>query len=148
MRRSFRYRLFPNTNQFRELEIALETHRRLYNACLEQRKTVYATEKRSVQYPEQSSWFKEQRATNPYFARLNFSSAQATMRRLDKAFANFFRRVQEGNSKPGYPRFKSRDRYDSVTFPAYGDGVRLKGTKLYVQHVGTIRVKLHRPVEG
>lgn len=148
MRRAFKYRLWTNPNQERELGIALETHRRLYNACLDQRKTVYETEQRSLKYTEQSAWFKRQRATNPFFARLNFSSAQATMRRLDKAFANFFRRVQEGTAKVGYPRFKGRDRYDSMEFPAYRDGIRLLGNRLYVQHVGTIRVKLHRPVEG
>jgi putative transposase len=148
MRRAFRYRLWTNANQERELAVLLETHRRLYNACLEQRKTAYETAKRSVRYTEQSAWFKTERATNPFFAALNFSSAQATMRRLDKAFANFFRRVREGNDKPGYPRFKGRDRFDSFTFPAYRDGVRLKGDRLYVQNVGKVRVKLHRPVEG
>lgn len=148
MRRAFRYRLFTNANQERELGITLETHRRLYNACLEQRKATYETERKSLKYTEQSAWFKGERAVNPYFARLNFSSAQATMRRLDKAFANFFRRVKKGDGKPGYPRFKARDRYDSIEFPAYRDGIRLTGNRLYVQHVGTIRVKLHRPVEG
>lgn len=147
MRRSFKYRLWTNTNQDRELFTMLETHRRLYNACLDQRKTAYETEQRSVKYTEQSVWFKCQRSVNPYFVRLNFSSAQATMRRLDKAFQAFFRRCKAGE-KPGYPRFKSRDRYDSVEFPAYRDGVRLNGDRLYVQYVGTIRVKLHRPVEG
>jgi putative transposase len=148
MRRAFRYRLFTNVNQERELGVMLETQRRLYNACLEQRKTAYETERRSVKYAEQSAWFKAERSTNAYFARLNFSSAQATMRRLDKAFANFFRRVQEGNDKPGYPRFKGRDRYRSIEFPAYRDGIRLLANRLRVQHVGAIRVQLHRPVEG
>ncbi len=147
MRRAFRYRLWANANQERELGIALETHRRLYNECLAQRKIAYDAEKRSVKYTEQSAWFKGQRANNSFFARLNFSSAQDTMRRLDKAFQAFFRRLQSGE-KPGYPRFKAHDRYDSFTFPAYGDGVRLIGDRLRVQHVGLIRVKLHRPVEG
>jgi putative transposase len=148
MRRAFRYRLWTNANQERELGSLLESHRRLYNACLEQRKTAYETQRRSVRYTEQSAWFKAERVTNPFFAALNFSSAQATMRRLDRAFANFFRRVREGNDKPGYPRFKGRDRFDSFTFPAFRDGVRLLGDRLYVQHVGKVRVKLHRPVEG
>ena len=111
MRRAFRYRLWTNANQDRELAIALETHRRLYNACLEQRKTAYEAEQRTVKYTEQSAWFKAERSVNPFFARLNFSSAQDTMRRLDKAFQAFFRRVKAGE-KPGYPRFKGRDRYD------------------------------------
>ncbi len=148
MRRAFKYRLFTNANQERELASALETHRRLYNACLDQRKTAWETDQRSVKYTEQSPWYKAQRAVNPFFARINFSSAQATMRRLDKAFANFFRRVKEKAARPGYPRFKGRDRFDSIEYPSHGDGIRLTGNRLRVQHVGTIRVKLHRPIEG
>lgn len=147
MRRSFKYRLWTNANQERELEIALETHRRLYNACLDCRQMAYECFGASITYADQSRWFKGQRAVNPYFARLNFSSAQATMRRLDKAFRAFFRRAKAGQ-KAGYPRFKGRDRFDSIEFPAYGDGIRLIGTKLRVQHAGMIRVKLHRPIEG
>lgn len=147
MHKAFKYRLWTNANQERELSIMLETHRHLYNACLEQRKTAYETEKKSVRYTDQSSWFTSQRATNPYFGRLNFSSAQATMRRLDKAFQNFFRRVKNGR-KPGYPRFKARGRFESIEFPAYGDGIRLIADRLRVQHVGVIRVKLHRLLEG
>src|SRR5262249_41610796 len=101
----------------------------------------------TLSYVDCSRWFKHQRATNPYFARINFSSAQATMRRLDKAFAAFFRRIKAGED-PGYPRFKGRDRFDSIEFPAYGDGIRLIGTKLRVQHIGTIGIKLHRSIAG
>src|SRR3954453_10025146 len=148
MRRAFRYRLYPNRNQLRELEITLESYGRLYNACLDERKARYQAEKVTVKYAAQSARFKAERATNPFYARLNFSSAQATMRRLDKAFAHFFRRVKAKAGKAGYPRFRGRDRYDSVEFPAHGDGIRLTGDRLRVQHVGTIRVKLHRTVEG
>ena len=35
MRRAFKYRLFTNANQERELAAALESHRRLYNFCVE-----------------------------------------------------------------------------------------------------------------
>jgi len=148
MRRAYKYRLFTNRNQERELGIMLESHRRLYNACLEQRKVGYETDKQSVKYTEQSAWFKTERTRNLYFARLNFSSAQATMRRLEKAYKNFFRRVKQGSEKPGFPRFKARDRFDSIEFPAYGDGIRLHETKLRVQNVGVIRTRVHRPHEG
>jgi putative transposase len=119
----------------------------LYNSCLAQRKDAYEADKVSIKYKDQSARFKAERATNPYYARLNFSSAQATMRRLDKGFVAFFRRLKAGE-KPGYPRFRGRDRYDSIEYPAYGDGIRLTGNRLRVQHVGVIRVKLHREVQG
>src|SRR5215210_3016790 len=129
----------------------LEQHRRLYNLALRERRDVYETEERSVSYGEQSGRFKESRKVSPSFAALNFSSAQATLGRLDKAFKAFFRRVKAGEC-PGYPRFKPEGRFRTVEFPSYGDGCRLKdnasSARLYVQHVGHIKVKLHRPIEG
>ena len=148
MRRAFKFRLYTTRNQERELGIMLETHRHLYNACLEQRKTAWETEKKSIHYAVQSAWFTGAKKTNAYFRRINHSSAQATMRRLEKSFSNFFRRIKEGNQAPGYPRFKGRDYFDSVEFPAYGDGINLVEGKLRVQHVGTVRIKLHRRIEG
>jgi putative transposase len=145
--RAYKFRLWTNANQERELEIMLETHRRLYNAALGQRRWFYDEWKISRSYSDQSGWFKDERESNRWFAAINFSSAQATLRRLDKAFANFFRRVKAGQ-EPGYPRFKSAERFDSILFPSHGDGIRLKGNRLRVQHVGTIRVCLHREVEG
>ena len=47
-----------------------------------------------------------------------------TLRRLDKAFAAFFRRVKAGQ-RAGYPRFKSFGRYTSFTFKDAGNGNRL-----------------------
>lgn len=148
MRKAFKFRLYPNASQGRELGIMLETHRRLYNAALEQRKSAHEDDGISVNYNYQSAWFKNMRLANPWYANANFSSAQATLRRLDKAYRAFFRRTREGG-KPGYPRFKARDRFGSVEFPAYGDGIRLLAdNRLRVQHVGKIKVKVHRPVEG
>lgn len=147
MRRSFKYRLFTNANQERELSVTLESHRRLYNQCLDYRQLAYETLGASISYCDCSRWFKGQRVSNQYFRKLNFSSAQATMRRLDKSFSNFFRRVSNGQV-PGYPRFKGRGVFNSIEFPKHGNGIMLIGNRLRVQHVGTIRVKLHRPVEG
>lgn len=146
MRKAYKFRLFPNRNQQRELDIMLETHRRLYNACLAQRKSAWETNGKGIKYTQQSAWYKTQRTVNKWFAKLNFSSAQATMRRLDKAFKGFFRRVKAGQ-KPGYPRFKARGRFNSIEFPSYGDGIRLK-EKLRIQHVGRVRCKVHRAIEG
>src|ERR1700758_3036374 len=147
MFKAFKFRLWTNANQERELGIMLETHRRLYNAALAQHQWFYNEWQISRSYSDQSGWFKDERQDNRRFAAINFSSAQGTLRRLDKAFQNFFRRVKAGE-EPGYPRFKSADRFNSVLYPSHGDGIRLKGNRLRVQYVGMIRVCLHREVEG
>ena len=148
MRRAFKYRLFTNANQERELSIALETHRRLYNECLAQRIEAYKLAGKIVKFAEQSAWFKLARKTNEHYGRINFSSAQATMRRLEKSYENFFRRVKAKTTKAGFPRFKGRDHFDSFEFPKYRNGCNVVGSRLYLQHIGTIKVKLHRPWQG
>lgn len=72
--------------------------------------------------------------------RQNGQVVEQTVRRLDKAFRNFFRRCKSGE-KPGFPRFKNR--FNSLDFTA-GDGVKVKGKKLYIQHIGDVKIILHR----
>lgn len=140
MIRSFKYRLFTNANQERELAIALETHRRLWNEALSYRQMAWDCCRASVSFVDQSRWFTGQRRTNPFYARLNFHSAEQTLRRLDRAYDAFF-------SRGGFPRFKGKDAARSITY-RWANGAKLIGNRLRVQHVGTIRVKLHRPIEG
>ena len=80
----------------------------------------------------------------------SFSSQQATLRRLNKAFDGFFRRVKAAADKPGYPRFKGKARFDSVEWPKDGDGARWlpEQRRVYLQGVGQVKVRVHRPVEG
>jgi len=147
MLKCFKYRLHPNKQQVSSFGQMLETHRRLYNDGLAERTDAWRSEQRSVTYGQQSGQLKECRKTNPYLAATNFSSCQTTLRRLDTSFQNFFRRVKAGQM-PGYPRFKSRDRFDSVQFASYGDGCKFDGRRAHFQHVGKVKVKLHRPIEG
>ena len=42
--------------------------------------------------------------------------ARGTLTRLDRAFAGFYRRCRRGET-PGFPRFKSASRWDSVEYP-------------------------------
>lgn len=81
MFRAYKFRLWTNANQERELAIMLETHRRLYNSALAQREWFYNEWQISRSYEDQSAWFKDERSENRWFASINFSSAQATLRR-------------------------------------------------------------------
>ena len=71
---------------------------------------------------------------------------QDVLRRLDKAFAAFFRRVSNGET-PGYPRFKSTSRYHSFTYPDQA-GWQLGEKHLTLSGVGGVKIKLHRPIQG
>jgi putative transposase len=146
MRRAFKYRLYPTKAQKIALNDLLTGARRLYNAALEQRRWMYRDHAISIGYLDQAAQLKEARDADEKLKFLNYSACQDVLRRLKKSFDGFFRRIKKGET-PGYPRFKSADRFDSVTFPSYGDGVKLS-EKLHVQNVGWIKIKLHRGVEG
>jgi putative transposase len=75
------------------------------------------------------------------------------LRRLDNAFAAFFRRVKSDET-PGYPRFRGVNWFDTVEFPKDGDGCRWESTphdpvsRVRLQSVGHVRVHRHRAVKG
>lgn len=147
MLKAFKYKLYPTNLQEKALTEILETCRLLYNRSLAERRDAWQNEGRSLNYYDQANTLKEQRQQNKYLQKINFSASQDVLRRLNKAFESFFRRIRAGET-PGYPRFKGKNRYNSVTFPSYGDGCKLKNNRLYIQHVGNLKIKLHRPVEG
>src|SRR5215470_13440028 len=126
LKKTFKYRLYPNKAQAETLSGQLSEASRLYNAALQERIEAYARHRKSVSYYDQAAQLTEIRKTDD-FGLPNCHSAQDVLKRLDKAFKAFFRRLKQGQ-KPGFPRFKSRRRYDSITFPSHGDGDKLLPT--------------------
>ncbi len=147
MRKTFLYRLYPNKIQSSKLDGLFDIARELYNACLQERKQAYKMQGISLNYYDQANELKELRQVIPEVAQLNYSASQDILRRLDKSFKAFFRRIKKGD-KAGYPRFKGRKRFNSITFPTYGDGIKIRDNRLYILNVGLIKIKLHRELEG
>ncbi|MFI5855152.1 RNA-guided endonuclease InsQ/TnpB family protein [Streptomyces parvulus] len=155
MIRAYKFLLRPTRGQAAALAEMLRDHCSLYNAALQERRDAYRhVSQTTVRYGDQSAQLKAIRMGDPERqGRWSFSSQQATLRRLDKAFAAFFRRVKACEA-PGYPRFKGVGHFDSVTFPRDGDGCRWDSfahgqrTRVRLQGIGHIRVHQHRPVHG
>jgi putative transposase len=117
MIRAYQFLLRPTVGQAAALAAMLADHCSLYNGALHERRDAWRhVSKTSVTYRQQSAQLKEIRAFDPERqGRWSFSSQQATLRRLDKAFAAFFRRVTSGDT-PGYPRFRGVSWFDTVDF--------------------------------
>jgi putative transposase len=155
MIRAYKFLLRPTVRQTQALAEMLRDHCSLYNAALQERREAWRhPSKTGVRYGMQSAQLKDIRAFDPQRqGRWSFSSQQATLRRLDKAFAAFFRRVKSGDM-PGYPRFRGVNRFDTVDFPKDGDGCRWDSTphdpttRVRLQGVGHVKVNQHRPVPG
>jgi len=131
----------------------LDDHRDLYNSALQERRDAYQMGGVSIRYGDQSAQLTDIRADDADQARWSFSSQRATLRRLDRSFAGFFRRARAGG-KPGYPRFKGPGWFDTVEWPKDGDGCRWDSqpdnpaTRVRLRGVGHVKVRQHRPVTG
>jgi len=151
MRKAFKYRLYPTKPQVKDLERTLELCRELYNAALQERRDAYKKAGKSVGLYQQKRYLPQIREELPQYKRVHSQVLQDVIHRVDKAFQGFFRRLKAKNGKAGYPRFKGKGRYDSFTFPQAGTtGVKLQegGKRVFLYGIGSVKVKLHRPLEG
>src|SRR5215212_3939823 len=145
MRKAFKYRIYPSRAQQSILEGWLAHCCELYNAALQERREAWKICKKSVTYQEQANQLSEIKECRTEFGKIHSQVLQDTLKRLDKAFEAFFRRVKTGD-KAGFPRFRSRARYDSFTFPQ--SGFAIESGKLKLSKIGRVKIKLHRPTEG
>lgn len=135
--RKVTFRMYPNAAQTERLEELLGLHQRVYNTALEERIRAYRERGESLNYHDQAKALTQWRASVPALAGVNAQSQQNTLKRLDRAFQAFFRRVKAGET-PGFPRFKSIQRYPGWGYNTHGDGWRLHAG-LGMQH-GHVRL--------
>jgi putative transposase len=145
---TYEYRLYPRKREKSALALLLEQGREVYNAALGECKAHYDAHGKGITALSQWAYFRQWRKQDGIV--LNASSLQHLLRRLDKAYSAFFRRLKAGET-PGHPRFKGAKRFNTLEY-TYGDGCKLypdetrKRMLLYVQHVGALKVKFHRPL--
>ena len=148
MRKAFKYRIYLTNGQRRILEQQLETCRWVYNQTLAERKRAYLERGLSLRLYDTQALLPQWKVDYPQLKLVHSQVLQNVQVRLDLAFQAFFRRVREGAEDPGFPRFKGVGRYDSITYPQYGNGVRLDGNRLVISKIGAVHVVLHRPLDG
>ena len=154
MQRTFKYKLEPSFKQREALFNIFNFCRFLYNSALEERIISYKNNKKSVSYREQSSFLPEIKTMFPSETSLIYSQTlQQTLKQVDTAYKNFFRRVNEKASKAGFPRFKNQDRFRSILFPQVksdlsGGCIKLISNKVKIYGVGEVKIRYYRPFEG
>jgi putative transposase len=147
MLKTFKYRIYPTRKQTTLLLGHLEECRWLYNQLLEERKAAWETEQKSLSYYDQAVSIPKLKEQRPALGHTHSQVLQNVAVRIDLSFVAFFRRVKAGE-KPGYPRFKGKCRYNSITFPQMPSGCYIKDKRLYVSKVGHIKIVLHRQLKG
>lgn len=147
LKKTYHYRLWLTKGQQRLLDEQLELCRWVYNKTLATRKTAWEEHQQHLGLYDTNALLPPWKQARPDLKRVHSQVLQHVQVRVDLAFKAFFRRRKAGE-EPGYPRFKGQGRYASLTYPQYGNGVRVEGNTLTLSKIGTTQFEQHRPIEG
>ena len=149
MIRSYRFPLRPLAAHRAAFELWRRQCCTLYNAALEQRISSWKKRGKGVSYNDQSAGLTDLRQESEWLI-TPLIVQRSALRRLDRSYQSFFRRCKRGE-KPGFPRFRSIDRYDtfgigrvSITPAKHENG----SGYVHVPKLGKVRFKQHRMMAG
>lgn len=97
-------------------------------------------EKKRSAYEQQSSELKDLKKARPWYKQIHSTVLQQTLRQLDTAFQNFFK---EGR---GYPKFKTRQRFRSFTYPP--NQVKIEENRVYLPSIGWMKFYNSRSISN
>lgn len=113
MEYSYKFRLYPNSEQRDLIAQTFGCARFVYNHFLNLRKETYESSGETINYVKSSALLTQLKKELTWLKEVDSIPLQESLRDLDFAYQGFFRRVKKGE-KPGFPRFKSkRDRRKS-----------------------------------
>jgi len=115
MKKTFQYRIYPTKKQQTTLNRWLTLCCESYNAALQERRDAYRMAGVSLGFAQQCAELPACKAVRPELAEVNAQVLQNVVKRVDLAFQAYFRGCAPGE-RIGYPRYRSRFRYDSLTF--------------------------------
>ena len=143
--RGYKYRAYPNCRQGVKFAGTFGCCRFVYNRCLEQKKNVYASEKRNVSQYELmravTQWRSEE--DTAWLADCDSMALQEAVKDLNKAFKNFFEK------RAGYPKFRKKSSTQSYRTRNQSNGIRIVDKNhIHLPVIGTLKTKVSRMPKG
>jgi putative transposase len=134
--------LLPSKKQHARLAEILESQRQLYNAAKQEREDCYRKTGKGRSYMDQCKAITELRQ-EPEFSNIPANMQRWTLKRCDNAYQAFFRRIKAGE-KPGFPRYKGKQRWNSFGFAEFS-GIIMRDRRVHFKGLpSSIRIHQHR----
>lgn len=108
MLKTYKYRLYPNKKQIELINKTIGCCRFVFNHYLSKKIELYKSENKSLTYNQCANDLKELKREYNWLKEIDSISLQQTLKDLDMAYQNFFRRIKQGGDKAGFPKFKSK----------------------------------------
>lgn len=148
MEYSYRFRLYPNQGQKNQILRTFGCCRFVWNHYLAKRKEVYEQDGKTFNYYDCAGDMTQLKKPLDWLREADATALQSSLRDLDTAFQNFFRRVKQGE-KPGYPRFKSkRDHRQSYKSKCVGTNIKVLDNAVQLPKLGRVKCRVSKEVKG
>ncbi len=144
MLRTYKFRIYPNKKQELKLLATLNLCRFTYNSQLELKIDRYKKDKINLTQFDLNNNLILLKEEYPELKDIYAQTLQDINKRISLAFDGFYRRIKQRET-PGFPRFKSKHRYDSITYPQFG--FNIKGHMLVLSKFGSLNIVIHREIK-
>ena len=148
MEYAYKFRLYPNKEQENLIQRTFGCCRFAYNHYLVYRKELYEASGKTANYYDCAKDLTRLKQELPWLKEVDATALQTSLRELDTAYQNFFRRVKQGGA-PGYPHFKSKH-FDRKSYQCKCLGTNIKALNGAVQlpKLGIVRCRVSKEVRG
>lgn len=148
MEKSYKFRIYPNREQELLIQKTFGCCRFVYNHFLAKRIEAYAGDKTTLSYNTCSALMTDMKKEVEWLREVDATALQSSIRDLDTAYQNFFRRVKNGE-KPGFPKFKSK-RHNRKSYKAKQNGknIHLADKHIKLPKLGLVRCRVSKQIEG
>lgn len=151
MEYAYKFRLYPTSEQEQQIQRTFGCCRYAYNFFLARRSSEYKENGKSLGYVACAKELTVLKKDLPWLGEVDSTALQSSLRDLNSAFQNFFRRVKQGQKPYGYPRFKKKKNggHKSYKSKCVGTNIRiLDGKHIQLPKLGSVRCKFSKEVRG
>ena len=148
MLKAYKYRLYPNKEQQKQISKTFGCARFVYNNFLAKRIELYKNNKETYSYNQCSSDLTLLKKELVWLKEPDKFALQNSLRDLDSAYQNFFRRVKQGAKEVGFPKFKTKKTH-RYSYRTNGNiKIDFDNNKIQLPKLKWVKCKLHRRFTG
>ena len=149
MEKAYKFRIYPNKNQEILIQKTFGSCRFVYNHYLAKRIEMYKTDKTTISYNQCSKDMTSLKKELEWLKEPDSHALQYSLKDLDQAYKNFFRRLKQGDSKAGFPHFKSKkDNRKSYKTSYTNNNIQVLEKQIKLPKLGLVKCKVSKQIQG
>ena len=148
MEKSYRFRIYPTPPQVELIQKTFGCARFVYNHYLNKRIDIYKEENRKFNYYDCCKDLTVLKTELSWLQEVDATALQSSLKNLDDAYINFFRRVKRGES-PGFPKFKSKKSHiKTYKCRSSSASIYLRNDAVQLPKLGVVKCRASRSMDG